>query len=108
MIILAVIAGFSLFSFLVMTLWNAILPSITSVSKITFWQAMGLLVLSKLLFGRIGPGGGWRRHRGNWHTMREKWASMTPEEKAKLREQWRNKRFCRTPDSDQDPAQPIE
>lgn len=67
----------------VMSLWNVLMPSIFAVHAISFWQALGLLVLSKLLFGsfRPGMGGGprWRRR------MIERWEQMTPEEREKFK-----------------------
>ncbi len=81
--VLAVIAVGAL-SFIVMMLWNALLPGIFAVRAITFWQALGLLVLSKLLFGGFRPHGGggrrWRRH------MAERWNKMTPEERERFRQ----------------------
>jgi hypothetical protein len=70
-------------SFLVMSLWNVLMPSIFAVRAISFWQALGLLVLSKILFGGFRPhtGGGprWRRR------MMERWEQMTPEEREKFK-----------------------
>ena len=42
----------------VMLLWNAVMPVIFGVSKITFWQAIALNLLGSILFGRINVGGG--------------------------------------------------
>src|SRR5436305_11130940 len=71
-------------SFVVMSLWNTLMPNIFAVRAITFWQALGLLVLSKLLFGgfRTYSGGGrhWRRR------MFERWEQMTPEEREKFKQ----------------------
>ena len=71
-------------SFLVMGLWDVLMPGIFGVRAITFWQALGLLVLSKLLFGgfRPYPGSGprWRRR------MMERWEQMTPEEREKFKQ----------------------
>jgi hypothetical protein len=40
----------------VMLLWNAVLPGLLAVRAVTFWQALGLLVLARLLLGRwTGP-----------------------------------------------------
>ena len=80
-----VAAGVLLFGSIVMLLWNAILPAVLNVSTITFWQALGILVLAKILFG--GFRGGWgRRHRGmHW---RNKWMNMSEEERAKFKEEW--------------------
>ena len=70
-------------SFVVMGLWNILMPSIFAVRAITFWQALGLLVLSKLLFGGFRPHSGgprWRRR------MMERWEQMTPEEREKFKQ----------------------
>jgi hypothetical protein len=70
------------FSFVVMSLWNWLLPALFGFSHITYWQAVGILVLSKILFGGIRGGGGamfWRQR------MMERWAQMTPEEREKFR-----------------------
>src|SRR6476661_3030487 len=70
-----------LFSAAVMSLWNWLMPTIFAVRLITFWQALGLLVLSRILFGRFG-GPGRRMH---WrHRMMERWNQMTPEEREKF------------------------
>jgi hypothetical protein len=70
-------------SYALMLLWNWLIPAVIGWKAIDFWQAMGLLVLSRLLFGFRG---GWG-HRGGWRgRMRERWDSMTPEERAKFRE----------------------
>lgn len=83
------IAAFALFTFIVMTLWNWIIPSVVGWRAITYWQALGLLVLSRILFG--GFRGGHMRHWGWRRRMRERWEQMTPEEREKFREgmRWR-------------------
>lgn len=79
-----VIIGAVVFGFIVKGLWNALMPPIFGWHTITFWQGLGLLLLSKILFGgfhRHGPGG-----RGRWkHRMKERWEQMTPEEREKFR-----------------------
>lgn len=66
---------------LVMSLWNALLPAILGVKSIGFWQALGVLVLCRILFGGLGfrPGmfGMARAHR----RMHERWMQMTPEQR---------------------------
>jgi hypothetical protein len=87
------IGGLFLFTWIVMLLWNGILPGvITGVKAISFFQAMGILVLSKILFGGFGRGhrGGWR-NREKWMEMKEKFSGMTPEEREKFKAEWRNK-----------------
>ena len=44
----------AVFSFAVMSLWNWLMPAIFGTNPITFWQAVGLLLLSRILFGRFG------------------------------------------------------
>jgi hypothetical protein len=68
-----------------MLLWNSLMPSIFGLHAISFLQALGLLLLSKIIFGsfhgrshrrRCGPR--WDRH------MMQRWESMTPEERRKM------------------------
>ena len=49
-ILLFVVAIFA-FSYIVMSLWNWLVPELFSGPMITMWQAIGLLVLSKILLG---------------------------------------------------------
>ncbi len=70
----------------VMLLWNWLVPGIVGWHAINFWQAIGILVLSRLLFG--GMHGGHRRHhhgRGWRRRVIERWEKMTPEEKEAFR-----------------------
>ena len=69
---------------LVMRLWNWLLPELFGWPEVTFWQALGLLALCRILFGGIGchrPGRHhWRRH------MAERGDNMTPEERERFRQ----------------------
>ncbi len=87
------IAAVFLFGAIVMALWNAILPPVLGVKAITFSQALGILLLSKILFGGFGHRGGWHRGRGQqWrNNMQEKWGNMTPEEREKFKNEWKNR-----------------
>src|SRR6201996_5139590 len=70
--------------FLVKTLWNSLMPPIFGWHLITFWQGLGLLVLSKILFGGFHRHGG--RGGNRWRQpMEERWEQMTPEEREKVR-----------------------
>ena len=64
-------------------LWNWLLPPLFGWHAITFWQALALLVLCRILFGGLGlhggPGSRIRRR------MAERWEAMTPEERERLR-----------------------
>src|SRR5580658_9841057 len=74
----------ALFGFVVMALWNAVLPAVTGLHAITFIQALGLLVLSRILFGGLR---GWGRRGGHWRArMQARWQQMTPEERERFRD----------------------
>ncbi|MFI5164466.1 MAG: hypothetical protein ACHQHP_04375 [Bacteroidia bacterium] len=83
----AVIAGVFILGFAVMYLWNWLMPELFGLKLITYCQAFGILVLSKILFGgfrgRRGCGCG---HRGHWRSRwKEKWEGMSEEEREKFR-----------------------
>lgn len=78
-------AAVGVFGFVVMTLWNWLMPALFGRTEITFWQALGILVLSRILLGSVrgrpGPGPWlWRRR------LMERWAQMTPEERERFRQ----------------------
>jgi hypothetical protein len=52
-------------------LWNWLLPDLFGLRQITFWQALGLLALCRILFGSFGRGG--RHHREADRRGREWW-----------------------------------
>jgi|SRR5436309_1462089 hypothetical protein len=85
LVALAVVA----LSFVVMNLWNWLLPGLFGWRVIGFWEALGLLVLSRIFFGgwrgRPGYGMYWR------HRMAERWEQMTPEERDKFRQGMRGR-----------------
>jgi hypothetical protein len=76
-------------TWIVMALWNCLLPEILGVKTVTFWQAMGILVLSKILFGGFHFGKGMRDFKER--KMREKMMNLSPEEREKFKEVWRNR-----------------
>ena|ERR1700761_5102279 len=90
-----IVAISALIGFVVMTLWNNLLPDILHVGTITFWQALGIFVLCKILFGfgkgHHGPG---MRGRAPWmkRKMEERFRNMSDEEREKFREKFRNHR----------------
>jgi hypothetical protein len=77
----------------VMRLWNWLMPSLFHLPAITFVQALGLLVLSKLLFGgfhRHSGGHGWKRG------MSQRWEQMSQEERERFRAGLKSRRgWCR-------------
>lgn len=74
---------------LVRLLWNWLLPLLFGWRQITFWQALGLLALCRILFGGLGLRGSPRRTMGR--RMAERWAQMTPEEREKFRQSFRGR-----------------
>lgn len=84
----------------VMLLWNAIIPQVIGWSAITYWQAAGLFILARILFGKFGRPGGCHKccrkekeyKQGHIH---EKLQNMSPEERREyIRSQMtRHKRY---------------
>ncbi|MCE6992332.1 poly-gamma-glutamate biosynthesis protein PgsC/CapC [Dyadobacter sp. CY323] len=86
-------------------LWNAIFPHALNANPISYWQAVGLFVLSKILFGGFrgpmsGPGrwGNWRKFDENatgpgarFGAWRSKWKSMSDEERTKFKQEMRRR-----------------
>jgi len=62
-------------------LWNLVMPPVFGLHAISFWQALGLLVLSRILFGRFG---GWG-HRMLGARFARGWQLLTPEERERFR-----------------------
>ena len=97
---LAIAAGVSA---VVMLLWNWLMPSLFGLITISFWQALGILVLCRLLFGGLGS---WhnRMHGGRMNHIHEKWMKMTPEQREefvnKRKEHFGRGRFFSKPDFD--------
>jgi hypothetical protein len=73
---IAIAIAFVFFIFLgglvVQWLWNWLLPDIFGLREVTFWEALGLLTLCRILFGSFGRGGGHHRH-GSDQRGREWW-----------------------------------
>ncbi len=80
---------------IVLLLWNAVVPDVFGAPTLTYWQAVGLLLLTQILFRGIGR---WHAShhpsaRDRWkHKLEEKLAAMTPEEREQFRSEW--KRRC--------------
>lgn len=76
------IVAIALFGYIVMSLWNGLVPPIFGGRVITFWQALGILVLSRILFGGFS---GRRSREQRRARIIDKWERMTPEEREKFR-----------------------
>jgi hypothetical protein len=74
-------------------LWNGVLADVVGVKTITYWQALGILVLARILFGGFpgrhgGPfGPPWRQRM----MLMKRWQSLTPEQRDKMREEMRQR-----------------
>jgi len=121
--ILAMLVTCAVFAVAVMLLWNILLPQIFALPQISYLQAVGLLILARLLFGGIGDDTrghaayrGMRRdghpfHQGN--KLREKWMNMSEEERKELMEKEKDffrfhKGFSRFHDSFTDDEKPEQ
>lgn len=98
--ILGIAAFVTLGGEVVKWLWNWLLPPLFGWRQVTFWEALGLLALCRILFGGFGlNGGGGHRHssmRGRVadrmaDKVAERWAGMTPEERERFRQRLRER-----------------
>jgi hypothetical protein len=80
---------FAAFGWIVMHLWNWLTPAVFGWHAITYWQALGLLILSKILLG--GFRGGSHRPWGWRGRMMDRWEHMSPEEREKFRQGMRGR-----------------
>jgi hypothetical protein len=96
-------------SFATMLLWNALLPEIFGIPEINFWQALGILVLSKILFGSFFPHqrSGMEQHILQKRNLRNKWHNMSKEEKESFHNRMHN-RFHQMSDEIIDIADDIQ
>src|SRR5882672_6088143 len=105
--ILGIVAFTAIGGGVVMLLWNWLAPALFGLRLVTFWQAIGLLALCRILFGGFGLGGGGhrnsrRRMEGRIRErvrerMAERWEQMTPEEREKFRQGMHGHGGCTTP-----------
>ena len=83
----------ALCAYVVEILWNELLPYIANFRPINYWQALGLLILSRLLFGGLRFGGfKSEHHKKHW---KKKWENhlnkMSPEARERYKEKWAKK-----------------
>ena len=87
--ILIPIALFFAIALITMLLWNALIPVIFGLDTISYLQAAGLFLLSRILFGNFGFG---KRNRPFLNQkFGEKIMDMTPEERQKFKEAWKSR-----------------
>ena len=94
-----------IFGEVVMHLWNWLLPPLFGWHAVSFWQALGLLVLCRILFGgfRNGTHGGGKGRGRRWA---KQWEKMSPEERERFQQSWRSRcgGFPSAPGESKEPA----
>jgi len=103
-----IIAAIGLFIWFFQWLWNIVLPDVLGVKTITYWQSLGILLISKILFGGLANAkekfknrnhfGGPDHMKDNWKQKFETQFCASEEEREKFKEMWKQKfesKFCR-------------
>jgi hypothetical protein len=80
------ILAMAAFGWVTMLLWNWLMPALFALPRIGYWEAWGLVILCKILFGGFHGGRGGHRGGRRWRAhFIERWEQMTPEEREKFR-----------------------
>jgi len=103
-----IIAAIGLFIWFFQWLWNMVLPDVLGVKSISYWQSLGILLISKILFGGLANAkekfknrnkfGGPDHMKDNWKQKFETNFCASEEEREKFKEMWKQKfesKFCR-------------
>ncbi len=91
--LVAFLFGALAMGFLLMWVWNAVVPDVLHLQTITYWQSVLLLVLAHILFRGAGVRVGWRDNK--WKSkFRGRIASMSPEEREKFHAEWQRRCGC--------------
>jgi hypothetical protein len=90
--VLFYLAAILLLAVLVQWLWNKLLPEILDARVINYWQALGLLLLCRILFGGFHAGAGRGRPMyGRHRFLKEKWMQMSEAERAAFKAEWKKR-----------------
>lgn len=82
------ILALAVFTFLFQLLWNSVVPDVFNLIEINYWQALGILAISKILFS----GFGFNKRKRNFGKGRMPFSgNFSPEDKLRLREEWKNR-----------------
>jgi len=109
-----IIAAIGLFIWFFQWLWNMVLPDVLGVKVISYWQSLGILLISKILFGGLANAKEKFKNRNNFgrpENMRENWKQKfetnfcgSEEEREKFKEMWKQRfesKFCRSESSEE-------
>jgi hypothetical protein len=92
--LLAVLAVI-VFGLVTLLLWNWLVPELFNGPVINFWQALGLLILSKILFSGLGKKGGSHGPAPYWkQRLHEKFSKMPADQRAEFKRRL-NEKWCR-------------
>ncbi|HEY2582456.1 MAG TPA: hypothetical protein VGI43_11655 [Mucilaginibacter sp.] len=85
------IAVVLLLGVVVMFLWNSFLPQTAHINNINYWQALGLIVLFRILFGGFGgiwsPSDNYKPKRN----LKDKLMTMDEADRQAFKEEWRKR-----------------
>ena len=93
-IIIALVAAafFTLVVFTLMYCWNYAMPSVFGLPMISFWQALAMLIVARILFWTGWRRGGWNRGSWQkWNTMNVANKNLSSEEKDRIKKYWEHK-----------------
>ena len=69
------VAFLALFTYVVMLLWNWLVPELFNGPLLTYWQTLGILVLSKILLSGLGHG---HKDKRPWQSRDHSWRHRHP------------------------------
>jgi len=85
------VAAMILFTFAVMWLWNWLVPEVFNGPDLSYWQTLGLLVLTKILFSGMGKGGSSHSSKYSRHSKKDHSHWCGDEHSSKYKDKWRKK-----------------
>ncbi|WP_286858104.1 MULTISPECIES: hypothetical protein [Sphingobacterium] len=90
-VFVAIIIGVFLLVALLQYLWNTLMCDIFNLKAISYWQAFGLFLLSRILFGRGFGKSGRGGFRKNFPSDMGRHGDLSEEERERLREEWKRR-----------------
>lgn len=93
MVVAFVIVVAAVVTTIFMFLWNWLIPALFAGPLLTYWQALGLLVLAKIVFGIANHSKKWKGHHNGHSPWKSRCAEMTPEEKQRMKNHFMQ-RWC--------------
>jgi hypothetical protein len=92
MFVLFFIAMFLVLGVGVMLLWNAFLPQVLHFTTINYWQALGLMVLCRVLFGGFSFGNMYgNKYEPKPGILKDKLMMMDETDREAFKDEWRKR-----------------